>query len=286
MKRKAKRSAAKKSRTPKPRKVSQRVLAARSHYRRNLEVLRENFSGFDSRAGYRKNPPTRREYRSKKSFERAQVNFRKAQRVVSSHREIVAGIVRRQHYPHRTINLKSAPRRLREAVKPYEFPGIKNHAVKRAYIFTTDKKAKISANRDGSLRIKEYGAVRDVYPMRGKELLQDPNQFYKDTQKFMRAKKASNISFNLGGNVISQVYRRDDFDPKNPTALFVNKVNSYLSRRTPSAIRDFAEAFQGISIFRGGRRRAEISVERIADLLRARRKARKQSRRALLTGRA
>lgn len=264
-----------------------------ARYRDELRTLRRYYTGFESRNGYRLDKPTD-----------------KAKRSVAALRRKVIALHQAEGIPHVLITrpkrikvkTKAAQNRKNEAKKTFNaalhYSAVpetsttkrgkrkQRHTLKAVPIFSYDPKAKVKSIGKNGLKITEKGSVRELYPFNGEALASNPNKVYKQVQKFMDQHHATNIRFNLGSNIIGVVYRRSDFNPKSHLAAFVNMVNRYREDRRTGKYSDFIDAIRGISIVRGGLKKAQMTTGEI-DKARAEAKKRRKaiSRRARLTGR-
>ena len=252
-----------------------------ARYRDNLRTLRRNFTGFEARNGYRLDKPTV-----------------SARRSVEGHRQKVRLLKQVDTYPHRTLERSKVSKKVFAAAQTFAPVTLEKtrlttrrktrtvrHQAKQVVIFTVDPKARISVAKDGALRIREQGRIRDVYKFSAEKLQQKPEDLYTDIKTFMGKKRATNITFNLGANVIGLVYKKSDFDPTSTTARFVNMVSRYRHDQHISKFQNFMDAFNGISVYRGRRRGAEITTREIDAARKRARVRRKQTRRALMIGR-
>lgn len=169
---------------------------------------------------------------------------------------------------------------------------------KRVPVFTTDDKAKIGVNEDGSIRITENGHIRDVYPIDRLAFARDPYGYMRD---FMRRTRAHRVTLNVSGNVIGEVFSEWDFVDERERArrqragesvrpvvgLFVTIVEKYREKDTARAD-SFISNIGAVSVLRGGvnaSNKFRREVNRGREELKELRKARRMSERARKTGR-
>lgn len=171
--------------------------------------------------------------------------------------------------------------------------------IKVVPVFTTDAKAKVNVNKDGSLRIEENGHVRDVYAIDRKAFALDP---YAYMREFMRKHRAVAVTLNVSGNVIGETFRWYDFVDERErqrlrdqegirlpsgSAVFVNIVEKY-REKDPARADSFIAQIGAVSVLRGGARASADFTNQVKDAreqLKADRRFEKMSKRARATGR-
>ena len=254
-------------------------------YQENLRALRRNFSGFDARNGYILDKPKRKKGERARTFKKREQRYKSSRLRVARYKAPLQLLRQTDSYPHKKLVRSKSPKKIFRIAEQFAPITLKGHVLRQVPIFTSDPKARIKATKDGALRITENGVIRDVYKFSAEKLETNPKALYEDIKTFMRKKRTGNITFNLRGNVIAQVYSAKDFDPESTTARFVNMVNRYRYDRHAGKYQNFIDAIGGISVYRGSRRGIAMVTAEIDAARAAAKQRRKQTKRALMTGR-
>lgn len=259
----ARKESARRERVRSGRKQKKRTAA---DYKADLKLLRHYFTGFDKRNGFNES----------RLSDAAKKTIRKVAPQIAQLRAL-------QSYPHKEVKAASKKKLDLGRIAPVQGEQI-SYKVKRTSgkgrkrkvktvevipqpraipIFTTDEKAKVSLNKDGSIRVVENGHIRDVYPIDRVRFTRDPYRYMRD---FIRQHRAPRVTLNVSGNVIGSVFQERDFvDSRErrereargeivyPAGAnrFVVMVERYREKDAVRAER-FIEQIGAVSVLRGG----------------------------------